>query len=83
MKKQILIPIFILIIAVVLILSSSCSKCTEIYKTTEMNVYPNADSLEIIKYNTLLLLIQFDYDYEKMCKYKTGAKWKNHIKIFQ
>ncbi|MCD4791636.1 MAG: hypothetical protein K8R54_00255 [Bacteroidales bacterium] len=82
MKKQVSALIVTFVFAALLIFINSCSKCTEIYITTVMNVYPNADSLEITKYNTLLLLIQFDYDYEKMCKYKTGAKWKNQIKYF-
>jgi hypothetical protein len=54
---------------------ASCEDCTEIYKTTGMNVRPVNDSLKAavdtnasVSYENLYFYIVFDWDYEHFCE---------------
>ncbi len=66
--------VIILIFCTSILFLASCEDCTEIYKTTGMNVRPVNDSLKAavdtnatVSYENLLIYIVFDWDYEHFC----------------
>jgi hypothetical protein len=70
---------------------ASCEDCTEIYKTTGMNVRPVNDSLKTVvdtnatvSYKNLYFYIVFDYDYEHFCEpgLRTETRFSSTIETF-
>jgi hypothetical protein len=71
--KYLSIIIFIFISSILFL--ASCEDCTEIYKTTGMNVRPVNDSIKAavdtnatVSYENLFIYIVFDWDYEHFCE---------------
>ena len=87
MKKVI---ILLLIIGIGILTLTSCEDCTEIYKTTGMNVRPVNDSLKAavdtnatVSYENLYFSIVFDYDFEHFCEgLSTETQFSSTIESF-
>jgi hypothetical protein len=83
----------VLIFSASILFFASCEDCTEIYKTTGMNVRPLNDSLEVnvavdtnatVSYENLYFYVVFDYDYEHFCEpgLRTETRFSSTIESF-